>query len=76
MTLPQTENIAETGLCAVCSRPKTVLHVPSGSDATTQRRTFWWEHGEDVSEVPENEVILVIGFFSVPRLGASFCMYC
>jgi len=41
-----------------------------------QRGTFWWEHGDDVSEVAENEVILVIGIISLPVLGASFCMYC
>jgi len=38
--------------------------------------TFWWEHGDDVSKVAENEVILVVGVFSVPGLGALFCMYC
>jgi len=41
-----------------------------------QRGTFWWEQGDDVSEVAENEVILVLVYFSVPGLGASFCMHC
>ena len=47
----------------MCSRPKTVLSVPSVLHAAVQHGTFWKAHWDDVSEVAENEVILVVVSF-------------
>ena len=47
----------------MCSRPKSILNVPSLFHAAVQHGTFWKAHWDDVSEVAESEVILVVVYF-------------
>lgn len=47
----------------MCSRPKKVLNGPSLFYAAMRHGTFWKERWDDVSEVTENEMILVVVHF-------------